>query len=133
MGISFVAQYSTTACTSAVEVGTTTPIHWAQADATCAPLCIEGPTTVVANPPFGAQDGRKHADRAFLETTAEIADVSYTVHNAGSRDFVEAFVADVGGEVTHAFEATFDLDRQFDFHEADSRELTTEVFRVVWD
>jgi putative methylase len=113
-------------------VGTTTPIHWIQADATRAPLCIESPTTVVANPPFGAQDGNAHADRAFLETTAAIADVSYTVHNAGSREFVEAFVADVGGEVTHAFEATFELDRQFDFHEADRRELTTEVFRVVW-
>jgi putative methylase len=114
-------------------VGTTTPIHWIQADATRAPLCLDGPVTVVANPPFGAQDGNAHADRAFLETTAELADVSYTVHNAGSREFVEAFVADAGGEVTHAFEATFELDRQFDFHEADSRELTTEVFRVVWD
>ena len=46
---------------------------------------------------------------------------------------MEAFVADAGGEVTHAFEATFELDRQFDFHEADRREITTEVFRVVWD
>jgi putative methylase len=113
-------------------VGTTTPIHWVQGDAARAPLCIEGPTTVVANPPFGAQDGNEHADRSFLETTAEIADVSYTVHNAGSREFVEAFAADAGGEVTHAFEATFELDRQFDFHEADRRELTTEVFRIVW-
>jgi putative methylase len=114
-------------------VGTTTPIHWVQADATRAPLCIDGPVTVVANPPFGAQDGNAHADRAFLETTAAVADVSYTVHNAGSREFVEAFAADAGGEVTHAFEATFELDRQFDFHEADRREITTEVFRVVWD
>lgn len=121
-----------TARANRVRVGTTTPIHWVQGDAARAPLCIEGPTTVVANPPFGAQDGNEHADRSFLETTAEIADVSYTVHNAGSREFVEAFAADAGGEVTHAFEATFELDRQFDFHEADRRELTTEVFRIVW-
>jgi putative methylase len=85
------------------------------------------------NPPFGAQHGNEHADRAFLATAAGLADVSYSIHNAGSREFVEAFAADNGGEVTHAFEATFDLDRQFDFHEADEKELRTEVYRIVWD
>ncbi|WP_423751589.1 METTL5 family protein [Salinirarus marinus] len=113
-------------------VGTRTDIHWVQADATHAPLCPDGPTTVVMNPPFGAQQGHEHADRAFLETAADVADVSYSVHNAGSREFVEAFAADNGGEVTHAFRATFELDRQFDFHEADRKELETEVYRIVW-
>jgi putative methylase len=113
-------------------VGTATPIHWVQADATRAPLCIEEPVTVVMNPPFGAQDGHEGADRAFLVTAAELADVSYSVHNAGSQEFVEAFAADNGGEVTHAFQATFALDRQFDFHEADRREIETEVYRIDW-
>jgi putative methylase len=113
-------------------VGTRTEIHWLQADATRAPLCPDEPTTVVMNPPFGAQRGHEHADRAFLVTAAEIADVSYSVHNAGSQEFVEAFAADNGGEVTHAFRATFDLDRQFDFHEEDRKELETEVYRIVW-
>jgi putative methylase len=113
-------------------VGTRTEIHWVQADATRAPLCPDGPTTVVMNPPFGAQDGNEHADRAFLATAADIADVSYSVHNAGSREFVEAFADDNGGEVTHAFAAQFDLDRQFDHHAADRREIDTEVFRIVW-
>lgn len=113
-------------------VGTATPIHWVQGDATRAPLCIEEPVTVVMNPPFGAQDGHEGADRAFLVTAAEVADVSYSVHNAGSQEFVEAFAADNGGEVTHAFQATFALDRQFDFHEADRREIETEVYRIDW-
>jgi putative methylase len=113
-------------------VGTRTAIHWVQADATRAPLCPDGPTTVVMNPPFGAQDGNEHADRAFLVTAADIADVSYSVHNAGSREFVEAFAGDNGGEVTHAFAAEFDLHRQFDHHAADRKELDTEVFRIVW-
>ncbi|MFB6107217.1 MAG: METTL5 family protein [Haloplanus sp.] len=113
-------------------VGTRTEIHWIQADATRAPLDPEGPTTVVMNPPFGAQKGNEHADRAFLATAADLADVSYSVHNAGSREFVEAFAADNGGEVTHAFAAEFDLDRQFDHHEADRRVLDTEVFRIEW-
>jgi putative methylase len=113
-------------------VGATAPVHWVNADATRAPLCLSEPTTVLANPPFGAQHGNEHADRAFLATAAQIADVSYTVHNAGSREFVEAFVADEGGTVTHAFEATLSLDRQFDFHEADRRDITAEVYRVEW-
>ncbi|WP_101297573.1 METTL5 family protein [Halegenticoccus soli] len=114
-------------------VGTTTPIHWVVGDAARAPLCPTEPTTVVMNPPFGAQKGREGADRAFLAAAASLADVSYSVHNAGSRDFVEAFAADNGGEVTHAFRAAFALDRQFDFHEADRKEIETEVFRIEWN
>ncbi|WP_129115851.1 METTL5 family protein [Halegenticoccus tardaugens] len=115
-------------------VGTTTPIHWVVGDAARAPLCLcpTEPTTVVMNPPFGAQDGASGADRPFLATAASMADVSYSVHNAGSEAFVEAFAADNGGEVTHAFRATFELDRQFDFHEADRAEIETEVFRIEW-
>lgn len=113
-------------------VGTRTEINWVQADATRAPLRPSGPTTVVMNPPFGAQAGNEHADRAFLATATDIADVSYSVHNAGSREFVEAFAADNGGEVTHAFAAQFDLDRQFDHHVTDRKEIDTEVFRIVW-
>jgi putative methylase len=113
-------------------VGTRTPIHWVQADATRAPLCPPEPTTVVMNPPFGAQDGQSGADRAFLETAADIADVSYSIHNDGSRSFVEAFAGDHGGEVTHAFAATFDVNRQFEFHEQDRAELDTEVYRIEW-
>lgn len=113
-------------------VGTTTPIHWLHGDATRAPLCIDEPVTVVMNPPFGAQTGHEGADRAFLVTAADIADVSYSVHNAGSQEFVEAFVADNGGEVTHAFQATFELDRQFEFHDAEKKEIETEVYRIDW-
>jgi len=112
-------------------VGALTDVEWIRADATEAPLCLAD-ATVLMNPPFGAQSGNEHADRAFLETAGVIASVSYSVHNAGSREFVESFVTDAGGEVTHGFEATFDLPRQFEFHDSESRELAVEVFRVAW-
>ncbi|MFC6726736.1 RNA methyltransferase, partial [Halobium palmae] len=70
--------------------------------------------------------------REFLLAAAAFADVSYSVHNAVSREFVESLVADVEGEVTDAFRADFAVERQFDFHEAERRELETEVFRVEW-
>ncbi|MFC7028096.1 METTL5 family protein [Halomicroarcula sp. GCM10025324] len=115
------------------KVGSTTSVSWVRGDATAAPLCppVEE-TTVVMNPPFGAQSGNEHADRQFLETAAELSGVSYSVHNEGSREFVEAFAADNAGEVTHAFETEFELPRQFDFHDDDRRVITAEVFRIDW-
>jgi putative methylase len=108
-------------------------VEWVRADATAIPLAPDGPTTVVMNPPFGAQSGNEHADRGFLATAAAIGDVSYSIHNAGSEAFVESFAADNGGRVTHAFAAELDLPHQFDFHEDESRTVDVEVFRIAWD
>lgn len=113
-------------------VGSNSGVSWVHADATRAPVSAERPVTVVMNPPFGAQDTNRHADRDFLATAARVADVSYSVHNADSAEFVEAFAADNGGTVTHAFAAEFELPRTFDFHEDDRRALDVEVFRVDW-
>jgi putative methylase len=114
------------------KVASASAVEWLRADATKAPLRPDGPTTAVMNPPFGAQAGNEHADRAFLETAAEIADVSYSIHNENSDEFVEAFAADEGGEVTHAFRATFELPNQFDHHTEESSTIDAEVFRVAW-
>jgi putative methylase len=113
-------------------VGTNAPVHWIRADATRAPLCPTERTTVLMNPPFGAQDGNRHADRGFLETASSTADVSYSVHNAGSEPFLRSFAADHGGEVTHAFAAEFDVDAQFDHHESETETIDTEVYRIEW-
>lgn len=121
-----------TARTNERRVASTSTVDWLRADATRAPLCPPEPVTVVMNPPFGAQSGNEHADRAFLETTADIADVSYSIHNAGSQEFVESFADDYGGEVTHAFAVELDVPRQFDFHEADSATIDAEAYRIRW-
>ncbi len=103
---------------------------WVLGDATRLPLRAST-LTVLANPPFGAQDGSA-GDRPFLRVAAEVAAVSYTVHNGGSREFVDAFVADNDGRVTHAFRADLDLDRQFPFHDSDRETIETLVVRVEW-
>jgi len=108
------------------------PVDWILGDATRPPLPDGSEATIVMNPPFGAQAGNESADRAFLAAAAASAATSYSVHNAGSRSFVESFAADNGGEVTHAFEATFGIDRQFAFHERDRREVPVEVYRIDW-
>jgi putative methylase len=84
------------------------------------------------NPPFGAQRGNEGADRRFLDAARGFADVIYSIHNAGSREFVEAFVADHGGEITHAYELALDVDRQFEFHEEERRTITAECYRSSW-
>jgi putative methylase len=121
-----------TARANARRVGTRTPVDWIRADATRLPVSPSRATTVVTNPPFGAQQGNRGADRAFLASAARIATVSYSVHNEGSREFVEAFAADEGGTVTDAYAATLTVDRQFAFHEEARRDLPVEVYRIEW-
>lgn len=112
------------------------PVDWVNGDATRLPLAPSGPVTVVSNPPFGAQAGNEHADRRFLSAVAALADrvpvVSYTVHNDGSRGFVESFAADAGATVTDAYAVAFPVARQFDHHTDDRREIQTQVFRTAW-
>jgi len=103
---------------------------WVLGDATRPP--VAGRWTVLANPPFGAQRGNEHADRAFLAAASEVATVSYTLHNAGSREFVESFAADNGGRVTDAFAVELDLPRQFGFHSAERATVDAEAYRVEW-
>jgi putative methylase len=113
-------------------VGATAAVEWVRAEATRLPVSTAD-ATVLMNPPFGARAGNEGADRAFLEAAAAVAAVSYSVHNAGSREFVEAFAGDNGGDVTRAFAAEFELPRQFDHHTAAERTIAAEVFRIRWD
>jgi putative methylase len=114
------------------------PVSWLRGDATRPPIAGRATgsdsreRTVLMNPPFGAQRGNEHADRAFLAVTAAIADVSYSIHNAGSRSFVEEYAADNGGEVTHAFAAELPLENQFEFHDSERENIDVELFRVTW-
>jgi putative methylase len=118
-----------------------TPVAWIRSDATHPPLREGGggpaprareDVTVVMNPPFGARDGNRGADRAFLAAAAGVAGVSYSIHNAGSEAFVEAFAGDNGGRVTHAFGAELDLDPRFAHHSAERETIDVEAFRIEW-
>lgn len=106
-------------------------IEWVEADVASPGICVSG-TTVLSNPPFGAQRGSRHADRTFLETIAEIARVSYTVHNRGSENFIRSFAHDRDARVTHAFEAEIPLEHRFSFHREHQRDLPVEVYRIEW-
>jgi putative methylase len=121
-----------TARENATKVGAPADVAWVVGDATDLPLSIPGRVVVLSNPPFGAQDGNEHADRAFLDQIREVADVSYSVHNAGSEEFVRAYAADHDAAVTDAFAVELDVDNQFDFHDQDRATVDAEAFRIEW-
>lgn len=133
VGIELDAGALSTARRNEPRVGSVTPVHWIRGDAGRPPIRPAGPTTVVMNPPFGAQDGQRHADRRFLQSAAALADVSYSIHNEGSKEFLAAFADDNGGTITHAFRAEFEMERQFEHHTEGSRAIDTEVYRIEWD
>ena len=107
--------------------------EWVRGNAMNPPICTEGEATVFMNPPFGAQRGNVHADRAFLRAAIPLARVTYSIHNAGSSEFMEAFTADNEGEITDIVSMEMDLSRQFDFHELDETSIQTELYRTVWE
>ena len=107
-------------------------VEWVQGDAVDPPVDLTG-ATVLANPPFGAHEDNRHADRTFLEAIADGAAVSLTIHNENSREFLEAFVMDNGGRITHAYGVSFHVPEQFRHHDAGSQEIQAELYRVVWD
>jgi len=108
-----------------------TTVDWLLADATRPPLALPA-GTVLMNPPFGAQRGHEHADRAFLRSVSDLATVSYSIHNEDSWSFVEAFATDNGGQVTNAYQTRMTLDRQFAFHDHERTEIGVELFRIEW-
>lgn len=85
--------------------------------------------TVVMNPPFGAQN--KGADRAFLDAALRAAPVVYSMHNAVTRAFVEAYVAERGFSVTHRWAMRMRLAHQYAHQSRASQDIDVIAFRFV--
>jgi putative methylase len=83
--------------------------------------------TVVMNPPFGAQ--KAHADRPFIDCALAIADVTYSIFNAGSIPFVDAYTAQKA-EITEKVGGVFPIKRTFTFHTRDIQEIEVEILRL---
>jgi putative methylase len=83
--------------------------------------------TVVMNPPFGAQ--KAHADRPFIDCAIAAAGVTYSIFNAGSIPFVEAYTAQKA-EITEKVGGAFPIKRTFAFHTRDVQEIEVEILRL---
>lgn len=83
--------------------------------------------TVVMNPPFGAQ--KAHADRPFIDCALVLAPVTYSIFNAGSAQFVQAYTAH-RAEITEKVGGAFPIKRTFAFHTKDVQEIGVEILRL---
>lgn len=89
---------------------------------------IKKKCTVIMNPPFGIQ--KRHADRTFLDKAFQIADKIYTIHSAGSEEFVKRTSEKNGFFVTHVWKFMIALRKTYSFHEKPFKEIPVEVFRI---
>lgn len=84
--------------------------------------------TVVMNPPFGAQKASQ-GDRDFLLAACRIARVVYSIHNAGSEEFIRRYIAPCS--VEEVFRLSMPIKRCFDFHKKAVRHIEVELYRIV--
>lgn len=70
---------------------------------------------VVQNPPFGIQ-GKKHADRIFLEHAFGIADVIYSFHKIESEKFIDAISRDHGFIISQRWRFKWPLKQTMEYH-----------------
>ncbi|NJD77657.1 MAG: methyltransferase [Candidatus Methanoperedens sp.] len=82
--------------------------------------------SVVMNPPFGAQV--KGSDRPFLRKALELSSVVYSIHNAGSAEFIKKFISP--SVITEHILIDFPIKRTFRFHTREVQVIKAEIFRI---
>ncbi|MCX9012619.1 MAG: METTL5 family protein [Candidatus Methanoperedens sp.] len=82
--------------------------------------------TVVMNPPFGAQV--RGSDRPFLRKALELSSVVYSIHNAGSSEFIKKFISP--SVVTDYRLIDFPIKRTFRFHTKEIQIIKAEIYRI---
>ncbi len=82
--------------------------------------------TVVMNPPFGAQI--KGSDRPFLRKALELSSVVYSIHNAGSQEFIKKFISPA--VITDYRTIDFPIKRTFRFHTKEVKVIKAEIYRI---
>jgi len=92
-----------------------------------ASIGLKNVSTVIMNPPFGAQKASL-GDRAFLRKAMEIAEVIYSIHNAGSEGFIRRFVEPC--KVEEVQKIAFPLKRAFKFHSKEVKIIEAELYRI---
>ncbi|WP_316557437.1 METTL5 family protein [Methanimicrococcus hongohii] len=87
---------------------------------------LERADTILMNPPFGAQE--KGNDRPFLDAAIAAGSVIYSIHNKGSRAFIEKYIKPA--VVTNCFITEFPIRKTFDFHKKEIQTIDVEIYRI---
>lgn len=84
--------------------------------------------TVVMNPPFGAHQGNRRADRPFMKAALGHADVVWAILNAGSLEFFKTHLKG-RAMVTDAYAGTFVIPHTFAHHTRERADIPVEIIR----
>lgn len=83
---------------------------------------------ILQNPPFGVQ--RRRADRKFLLKALKIGKHIYSLHKAGSQEFIKRFIEKHGGKVTGVFPFEIWIPHTFPFHMKPKHLVKVELYRI---
>lgn len=84
--------------------------------------------TVVMNPPFGSQ--RRHADLPFLKKAMEVAEVSYSLHNANTQEFLVDLVSTAGRRAEVLKRYKLEIPHTFAFHKKARKDVEVLFLRI---
>lgn len=85
--------------------------------------------TVLQNPPFGAQT--RHADRAFIAKSVELAPRVYSLHNDGTQEFIQELVSTLGARSEAVKRYKFEIPYAFEFHRRPSETIAVVLLRFM--
>jgi len=104
-------------------------VNFLKTDISLVPYLFSERGTVLMNPPFGAQRYVRGNDRRFLRAAMGIGDVIYSIHNEGSKSFVENFVKPY--RITHSYVMEYPMKKTYGHHTKELCWMTVEMFRMI--
>ncbi|MGM0404817.1 MAG: METTL5 family protein [Thermoplasmatota archaeon] len=84
--------------------------------------------TVLMNPPFGSQ--KRGADIPFLNQAFKSARKIYSLHNEKTEDYIRNHIKNKGFHIFWEKRYMFGIDRIFDFHRNESKNINVILFGV---
>ncbi len=90
---------------------------------------------VIMNPPFGAQRGNRHADRAFNDAAARAVakrGVVWVLAQTRTERFLTAMARSHGAEIERIERWRYPLEAFYGFHEHEARLLDVGCYAMTW-
>ena len=84
---------------------------------------------VLTNPPFGTKN--RHADKQFVLAACKSAPVVYSMHLAGSEEFIAKVAKETGHELTHIYPYSFMLTNTMPMHTQERKVVDVVVLRLA--
>ncbi len=84
--------------------------------------------TVVQNPPFGVK--KKGADRPFIKAGLKAGNTVYTMHKAGTEEFIKKYIDKIGGRITDIGTVVFPLPYSYSFHKKRVKKIDVNLYRI---